>query len=72
MKEVTGYLVKYNEQGYKVPTEMAEGEDQDLGLKACNNERSKSLLGMQYIELSKTVCDMVDTLIASGKLKPPA
>ena len=48
---------------------MAEGNDPEPG-NPVSNARSKQLLGIEYTELSKTVCDMVDNMIASGKLKP--
>ena len=68
MKDVAGYLAKYNDQGCRVPTEMADGEDGPAG-NGVNNARSKELLGIQYTDLQQTVCEMADQMISSGKVK---
>ena len=51
----------------KVPTELADGEDPDPG-NDCDNTRSKEVLGIQYTSLAQTMCDMAESLIASGKV----
>ena len=47
---------------------MADGEDPPIE-NGISNARSKQLLGIEYTELSKTMCDMVEHMIASGKVK---
>ena len=67
-REVTAILAPiYNPKGCKVPTEDADGEDPDPG-NPCNNTRSREVLGIQYTPLATTMCDMADSLIASGKV----
>lgn len=70
-REVAAILKPYNEKGYKVPTVEADGEDPDPG-NDCDNTRSKEVLGIEYTPFEKTLTDMVDSLIATGKVKPSA
>ena len=60
-------LVKYNEKGFKVPTEEEEPR-QPLD-HACTNARSKEILGIQYTTLEKTFTDMADSMIAAGRVE---
>jgi nucleoside-diphosphate-sugar epimerase len=59
----------FNPKGYKVPTVDAEGED-PTGVRDSDNSRSREILGLDYTEYAKTMIDMVNSLIDSGKLKP--
>jgi len=60
---------KYNPMGYKVPTEEETRRPADI---AGTNERSKKVLGIEYIPFATTVTDMVDSMIAAGKIKVKA
>jgi len=60
---------KYNPQGYKVPTEEEPRRPADI---ANSNERSRKVLGIEYIPFATTVTDMVDSMIAAGKIKVKA
>jgi nucleoside-diphosphate-sugar epimerase len=69
VREVAAILAPYNEKGLKVPTVEADGEDPDPG-NDCDNTRSREVLGIEYTPLAKTMTDMVDSLIAAGKITP--
>jgi len=60
---------KYNPLGYKVPTEEEPRRTADI---ANSNERSRKVLGIEYIPFATTVTDMVDSMIAAGKIKVKA
>lgn len=76
MKEFASILApKYNPKGYNIPTEEAEERDELAKMLhvdfKINNSKSREVLGIQYTELAKTICDMVDSMISAGKIKPP-
>ena len=71
VKEVAEILAPYNEKGYKVPTVLADGENPEPDNDS-DNTRSREVLGIEYTPFEKTLTDMVDSLIAAGKVKPSA
>ena len=68
IREVAAILApKFNPKGYKVPTEDADGEDPEPGV-WCNSTRSKEVLGLEYKPMATTMCDMAESLIATGQV----
>ena len=66
--EAYGWLARFNSQGAKVPTKLADGEDEKVFL--WNNDKSKKILGMQYIDAEATIVDMAESCIKAGKYTP--
>jgi len=71
LRDVSAILApKYNPQGFKVPTVEQGKKDIDPG-NHYDNTRSKEELGITYTPIATTLCDMADSMIASGKVKVP-
>ena len=69
VREVASILAPvFNPKGCKVPTVDADGEDPAPGHDN-DNTRSKEVLGVEYTSFEKTMIDMAQSLIDSGKVK---
>merc|ERR1711966_570113 len=56
LRDVYGWLAKFNEKGAKVPTKLGEGEDSMSG-DLIDHSRSKEVLKIEYTSMEKTFCD---------------
>ena len=68
--EVAGILAPvFNTKGCKVPTIDADGQDDIPSNNDYDNTRSKEVLGIEYTAFEKTLTDMAESLLTSGKIK---
>ncbi|CAJ1353931.1 unnamed protein product [Effrenium voratum] len=65
LRDVYGWLAKYNEKGAKVPTKLAEGEDSMDG-DLIDNTKSREVLKIEYTPMEKTFCDAAEYLLSVG------
>mmetsp|Transcript_54025 Transcript_54025/g.58569 ORF Transcript_54025/g.58569 Transcript_54025/m.58569 type:complete len:328 (-) Transcript_54025:134-1117(-) len=67
LPELYGWLSKFNAKGAKVPTTLAEGEDEQGG-DLVDNTRSQQVLHIDYTPSEKTFTDHAEQLISMGAI----